>query len=143
MPHCCDAGLMRALLFLLIGLVVASPGAAAWRVAESAHFRVYADMSATDLRRRAELLEDYRTLLGKFTTAQVDEAAPKLDIYIVDTMSSAVPFGKVGPDVAGFYNAGDRGIAAFATKGEFGQKVLLHEYAHHHMFASTGQSYPA
>lgn len=134
---------MRALLLLLIGLVVASPGAAAWRVAESAHFRVYADMSATDLRRRAELLEDYRTLLGKFTTAQVDEAAPKLDIYIVDTMSSAVPFGKVGPDVAGFYNAGDRGIAAFATKGEFGQKVLLHEYAHHHMFASTGQSYPA
>ena len=71
---------MRTLLFLLIGLVVASPGAAAWRVAESAHFRVYADMSATDLRRRAELLEDYRTLLGKFTTAQVDEAAPKLDI---------------------------------------------------------------
>jgi hypothetical protein len=45
--------------------------------------------------------------------------------------------------VAGFYNAGDRGIAAFATKGEFGQKVLLHEYAHRHMFASTGQSYPA
>ena len=37
---------MRALLFLLIGLVVASPGAAAWRVAESTHFRVYADMSA-------------------------------------------------------------------------------------------------
>lgn len=134
---------MRALLFFLIGLVVASPAAAAWRVAESAHFRVYADMSAADLRRRAELLEDYRDLLGKFTTAQVNEAAPKLDIYIVETIASAVPFGKIGPNVAGFYNAGDRGIAAYATKGDFGQKVLLHEYTHHHMFASTGQSYPA
>lgn len=100
-------------------------------------------MSADMLRRRVELLEDYRNLLGRFTTAKVDDSAPKLDIFIVDNIASAVPFGKVGPDVAGFYNAGDRGIAAYATKGEFGQKVLLHEYAHHHMFASTGQSYPA
>lgn len=128
---------------ILLLLLLPAPSAAAWRVAESAHFRVYADMSEADLRKRVELLEDYRDLLGRFTTAKVDDNAPKLDVYIVDTMSSAVPFGKLGPDVAGFYSASDHGIAAYATKGEFGQKVLLHEYAHHHMFAATGQSYPA
>ena len=134
--------MIRLAFGLSLMFCTSTPAFAAWRVAESAHFRVYADMSADLLRRRVELLEDYRNLLGRFTTAQVDDSAPKLDVYIVENISSAVPFGKIGPDVAGFYNAGDRGIAAFATKGDFGKKVLLHEYAHHHMFASTGQSYP-
>ncbi|WP_372917568.1 hypothetical protein [Sandarakinorhabdus sp.] len=138
---------MRAILSLLMLLMMAAPSsaanAAAWRMAESAHFRVYGTMPADALRKRVERLEDYRNLLGKFTTAKVDEDAPKLDIYIVDTIDSAVPFGRIGASVAGFYSAGDGGIAAYATKGDFGQKVLLHEYAHHHMFASTGLSYPA
>ena len=137
------AAMIRITFGLGLMLFASAPTMAAWRVAESPHFRVYGNMPADLLRRRVELLEDYRNLLGKFTTAKVEDGAPKLDIYIVDNIASAVPFGKVGPDVAGFYNAGDRGIAAVATKGEFGQKVLLHEYAHHHMFASTGQSYPA
>ncbi len=133
---------MRALLYLLIGLVVTSPAAAAWRVAESAHFRVYGEMSAADLRRRAELLEDYPNLLGRFTTAKLEDDTPKLTIYLVDNIQSAVPFGTIGSTTAGFYSAGDNGIAAYAEKGDFGQKVLLHEYAHHHMFAATGRSYP-
>ncbi|WP_353218314.1 tetratricopeptide repeat protein [Sandarakinorhabdus sp.] len=133
---------MRAILLLFWLLSMAAPAAAEWRVAESAHFRVYANMNAEALRGRVELLEDYRNLLEMFTTAKVDELAPKLDIYLVDRIEKAVPFGTVPPTVAGFYNAGDSGIAAYAVKGDFGQKVLLHEYAHHHMFASTGQSYP-
>jgi hypothetical protein len=62
-------------------------------------------------------------------------------IYIVDNLNGAVPFGRISDSTAGFYVAGDTGIAAFATKGEFGQKVLLHEFAHHYMFAATGQAY--
>ncbi|OYQ36100.1 hypothetical protein CHU93_01165 [Sandarakinorhabdus cyanobacteriorum] len=116
---------------------------AAWRVAESPHFRVFGEMSADQLRQRAELLEDYRNLLGMFTTARVDDSAPKLTVYLVDRIADAVPFGKIGSDVAGFYSASDGGIVAYAMKGEFGQSTLLHEYAHHHMFAGTGQSYPA
>lgn len=128
---------------VLLSFTSAMPATAAWRVAESAHFRVYAEMSPDALRRKVELLEDYRNLLGRFTTAQVEEGTPKLDIYIIDDIASAVPFGKIGSSVAGFYNANDSGIVAFSTKGDFGQKALLHEYAHHHMFAATGQSYPA
>lgn len=135
--------MIRVVLGLFLIFFPAQPATAAWRMAESAHFRVYAEMSAADLKRRVELLEDYRNLLGRFTTAQVDEGAPKLDIYIVDDIGSTVPFGKIRPNVAGFYSANDSGIAAFATKGDFGQKSLLHEYTHHHMFAATGQSYPA
>lgn len=133
----------RLLAAFAAAVMLSGPAAGAWRVAESAHFRVYAEMPAAELRQRVELLEDYRNLLGAFTTAKVDEDAPRLDIYIVDRIGQAVPFGQASETTAGFYLAGDAGIAAFATKGEFGQKVLLHEYAHHHMFAATGQTYPA
>lgn len=134
--------MVRRLLLLLLS-IAATPVGATWRVAESAHFRVYGDMPAEALRKRVELLEDYRSLLGQFTTARVDDDAPKLTIYLVDAIASALPFGQIAPSAAGFYSAGDHGIAAYAEKGDFGQKVLLHEYAHHHMFASTGRSYPA
>ncbi|MEI6486597.1 MAG: hypothetical protein WCO11_10060 [Sphingomonadales bacterium] len=128
---------------VFLALLNAVPAMATWRMAESAHFQVYSTMSADMLRRRVELLEDYRDMLGRFTTAKVADDAPKLKIYIVDDLDSAVPFGSIGGDAAGYYLATDTGIAAFGTKGDFGRKVLLHEYAHHHMYAATGQSYPA
>ena len=133
----------RFLSFILLWLLVPAPSEAAWRVAESAHFRVYGEMSVDDLRKRVELLEDYRGLLGMFTNAKVADDAPKLTIYLVNVIATAVPFGTISDSTAGFYNAGDRGIAAYAEKGDFGQKALLHEYAHHYMFASTGRIYPA
>ena len=128
---------------LLLANILAGPANAAWRKAESAHFRVYANLSADALRQRVKLLEDYRNLLGLFTTGKVEDDAPKLPIYIVDDIARTAPFGKVDPALAGFYSASDDGLAAFSTKGAFGQKVLLHEYAHHHMFAASTQAYPA
>ncbi|WP_310497807.1 DUF1570 domain-containing protein [Sandarakinorhabdus sp.] len=135
----------RCLVFAatLLGLCFAAPAAAQWRVAESANFRVYGDMSEAALRDRTALLEDYREMLSTFTSAPAIEDQPKLDIYIVDNISQAVPFGKINPNVGGFYSASDNAIIAFATNGEYGQSTLLHEYAHHYMFGSGAIVYPA
>jgi hypothetical protein len=111
-------------------------------VAETAHFRVFSELPEKDLRRRAEVLEDFRDMLGTFSSAKVADDVPKLDVYIVGNIAEAVPFGRIAPTVGGFYTAGDGGIAAYSIDGDFGRRALLHEYAHHHMFASTGLSYP-
>jgi hypothetical protein len=128
---------------LAISLFLASPALAAWRMAETAHFRVYSDLSEQELRRRAETLEDFRDMLGTFSSTQVPDDLPKLNIYLIGSISEAVPFGKIESTVAGFYSADDGGIAAYSVDNDFGRRALLHEYAHHHMFASTGLSYPA
>lgn len=132
----------RLLLALFLS-VIALPARAAWRVAESAHFRVFGEMSENRLRDQVQLLEDYRNLLGMFTNANVADGGPRLDVYLVERFGQAVPFGKAGDRTAGVYIAGANGIAAFAEVGDAGQHTLLHEYAHHHMFAGTGLSYPA
>ncbi len=132
----------RRLMFSLM-LFVPLPVAAEWHVAESAHFRIFGNMPAEMLRARANLLEDYRDMLGTFTTAQPVEGQPRLDIYLVDDIQQAVPFGRIDSNIAGFYSASQSGIVAFATTGGFGQTTLLHEYAHHHMFSTGAAVYPA
>ena len=139
-------GQVRQYLWLIVAafaLLATKAGAADWRVAESAHFRVFATLPEKALRDRAELLEDYREMLGTFTTAPAVDGQPKLDIYLIDNISQAAPFGKMNPNIGGYYSATDNAIIAFATTGADGQSTLLHEYAHHFMFASGAVVYPA
>ena len=128
-----------ALLLLLLP-VAAQAG---WLLAETPHFRVHGDMPAGRLRDQALLLEDYRSLLATRTNGALPEGTPKLDVYLVGSIQQALPFSKALPGMAGFYQAGAAGIAAFASTAANGQQVLLHEYAHHHMFAAGRGVYPA
>lgn len=137
--HCC---MLRRLVLGFLLLLLAMPAAATWRVAESAHFRVYGDMPEGRLREKAALLEDFRGLLDTMTTAKSADTMPKLDVYIVDKLATTMPFDTLSSGIAGYYIASARGIAAFASSDDFGQQTLLHEYAHHHMFANTGLRYP-
>lgn len=135
--------MLRRLAVLGLVLAVAGPARADWRVAESDHFRVYGNLPDSALRERAVVLEDYRDMLGTFTNTKAAEGQPKLDIYVVDTIADAAPFGRVDKSLAGFYSASQNGIIAFVTGGVGGQNTLLHEYAHHHMFSTSAVVYPA
>jgi tetratricopeptide (TPR) repeat protein len=137
-----NGAMIARFFFTILLLFVPSQLMAAWRVAETAHFRVYADMPESRLRDKAALLEDFRGLLDLMTTAKSADGMPKLDVYIVDKLSTTMPFGTLQSGIAGYYIASARGIAAFASSDDFGQQTLLHEYAHHHMFANTGLRYP-
>ncbi len=130
-------------LIAVVSMAFASPATARWREAETAHFRVYGSMSESAIRERAAVLEDFRSLLAKLTTGKAGpEAAPRLDIFIVDKLAQSRPFGKAPVGAAGYYTANAGRIAAYAEDRDAGQFILLHEYAHHFMLGSGAVAYP-
>ncbi|WP_426165476.1 hypothetical protein [Sandarakinorhabdus sp. DWP1-3-1] len=124
-------------------LIAAAPALATWRVAETAHFRVYDRQSEKRLRERATLLEDYVALLKLLTNRRdLPEGAPRLDVFLIDDVADAMPFERPDQNIAGFYVATPGRIAAFAETGATGQVILLHEYTHHFMLGSNTAAYP-
>jgi tetratricopeptide (TPR) repeat protein len=134
-------------LLMVFCLLLGSGPVLAWRVAESAHFRVFTQGSAASARKQAALLEDFRDLLILATGQTPPEDSPKLDVYVVSDLQAATPGQTLPPTVAGFYRATPGGIAAISGVGggnrSFAQAVLLHEYAHHFMLSDTRNAYPA
>lgn len=125
-------------------LTAASPATAAWRMAETANFRVFSEGSESLLRERAALLEDYRGLLSTMTTAKpLETPTPKLDVFLVHRIAEARPFGRPPKDSAGFYTVSSGRIAAFVETQAAAQTILLHEYAHHFMLGNARAAYPA
>lgn len=141
---------MRKLL-LLLGLLLAQPALATWRVAETAHFRIYSEASEKKLREDAAVLEDYHRLLLMLTGRKWPEDAPKLDIYKLSGRGQMVMLSpRIGPNVQGFYRPTDAGIVAVSLQGSSGgqqfitgQEILLHEYAHHFMLQNASGALPA
>ncbi len=132
------------LLWAVAGLFAMPAAAEPWRMAETEHFRVFGQRSETKLSARAVLLEDFRGLLLTMTDgSDAAAAAPKLDIYLLDTIAQSVPFGKISPNIAGYYSASAGGIVAFAEETVLGEATLLHEYAHHFMLGGSRAAYPA
>lgn len=142
---CTPAGaLARALCGLL--LLLALPARAGWVVAESANFRLFAPLGADEAAARVAELEDYRALLVQATGRALPAGLPRLDVYLVPDLAAVVPGQRLPPGIAGFYRATFGGIAAFvstAAGAAQARTVLLHEYAHHFMFADTRVAYPA
>ncbi len=84
-------------LMCIAALFLTTAANAAWRVAETAHFRVYGEQSETLLRERAVLLEDYSALLRILTNGVEEmDGAPRLDIFLVGSMKA----GKLAPEPA-------------------------------------------
>jgi len=137
--------LVKVLRFLLFfALCLSAPVRAGWLLAETENFRVYGDMSENKLRERAALLEDYRNLLLILTNVKIDKDAPtpRLDVFLVKSISDSSPFAKLRPNIAGFYSATANGTVAYANENVMGTDAFLHEYAHHFMLSVTGGAYP-
>jgi hypothetical protein len=136
---------VRGALLGWLFLATTPAQAAPWRLAETAHFRVYSDGSAKTLVDQAAVLEDYRALLETLTNKpETDALTPKLDIFLLERLADARPFGQAPANAAGFYSANEGRIAAYVERsGELGKAVLLHEYAHHFMLGSGVVAYPA
>jgi len=130
-----------------LGLVLlAAPGLAAqWHMAETEHFRVYSKGPTEVLERQTAVLEDYRALLDALTTRPANPSEPKLDIFLLDGIGQARPFGTMSRGIAGFYSPTSGRIAAYAiTDDDASEQYLLHEYAHHYMLATPGNvAYPS
>jgi hypothetical protein len=126
--------------------LLASPASATWRRAESPNFIVYSQSAEPELRQEVARLEDYNDFLRLLTGVGDPPPPTRLKVYIVrgrGALRTVRP--ALRSDVAGFYTAGEAGIAAFADEKVSlggGDEVLFHEIAHHFMLQYRPTAYP-
>ncbi len=141
---------MRVLLAAFL-LAFSTPAfAAAWREAETTHFRIVSSGDEKSLLKFAERLEYFHTLLRLATGAnEASRPVVKVRVYLVPALGDVKRlYGNANSDVAGFYAPREDGAFAVVPRstgdGIFtGQLVLFHEYAHHYMLQYTPGAYPA
>lgn len=151
--HIMISALIRSVAAMLAAALAAcaAPAAADWHEASSEHFVIYADDRAADIRTFAENLERYHSAMAWATKRQADVPSPsnRVVIYVVGgqkVMRSLSGDRKIG----GFYVPRAGGSRAFVQdirnqKGgypDFSTIVLLHEYAHHFLMASSRFAQP-
>jgi tetratricopeptide (TPR) repeat protein len=141
------------LLRFAIAASIAAPAQAAWHKAESAHFVVYADDSARDVQRFAEILERYHAAMKLLTGRQDAVPSPSNRVTIFAVGSPATIdrlVGQKNSQIAGFYIPRAGGSRAFVPNirlnasgdTDFSLTVLLHEYTHHFLMATSRHEMP-
>ena len=148
-------GVARILRLAALLLAFAAPSAAsaAWREAETPHFRIFSEGGDARLLRFAERLEMLDTLLRKATGTPADLPPTKVRIILLDNVEQVqqVYRGRSnGKSIAGFYTVNMQGPVAVAPRRDGDESVLslpeiilFHEYAHHFMMQYAPASYPA
>lgn len=133
-----------------IAMAAAQPAFAGWYEASSEHFVIYADDKEADIRTFAENLERYHSAMAFVTNREADAPSPsnRVVIYVVGgerAMRSLSGDRMVG----GFYVPRAGGSRAFVQdirneKGypHYSTIILLHEYAHHFIIASSRFAMP-
>lgn len=139
----------------LLAMCCAQPAAAEWFEATSKHFIVYANGTAESVRKRAERLEQFDSLVRYYQSipSQEGDGSNKVTVYVVANDAAVRRlFGAGGKNIAGFYQGRASGSVAFtpAQGGEPGdinalqpQIVLFHEYTHHLMLGNISVALPA
>lgn len=124
--------------------------AADWREAETRHFRIVSSGDEKDLRKFAERLEYFHTLLRMATgSSETSQRIVKVRVFLVPAIGDVKRLiGDSNSDVAGFYRPGNAGALAVVPRstgdGTFtGQVILFHEYAHHFMLQYAPAAYPS
>ncbi|AHE53527.1 hypothetical protein [Sphingomonas sanxanigenens] len=129
-------------------LFLPQTASAAWHEASSDHFIIYSNDSSENIRNFAARLEQFDSALRLVTSAPKipASASSRVTIYIVDDMGDIRRLAGIR-SVAGFMENRASGSVAFvprrADTGRYSlnaQTVLLHEYAHHFMYQSWGNT---
>lgn len=141
-----------AFLSLMALLGIAAPARAAWYEASSDHFVIYADDSEADVREFAQNLERYHSALEYVTGREVAKPSPsnRLVIFVVGNQRDIRKLaGTDSRSIAGFYVPRAGASRAFVQTIQmksgypsFSTTVLLHEYAHHFLIASSRYAMP-
>ena len=143
---------MKYLLAFLLFLGVSAPAQANWNVAESDRFIVYSESRAADVKNFAEMLERFHRAMELESGRKIPVPSPssRVSVYMVGSKSDLRKLhGRGNSNVAGFYIPRASGSVAFvpfikiASGGtDFSFTVLLHEYAHHFLIASSRHAMP-
>lgn len=144
-------GIARVLGLVAL-LFLATPAQAEWYEASSDNFVIYADDSEKDIRKFAENLERFHQAMEIATGRKLEKPSPsnRVTIYVVgDERDIDRLVGAKNSNIAGFYVPRAGGSVAFVqdirfSSGypSFSTVVLLHEYAHHFLIASSRYAMP-
>ena len=134
-----------------LALLGAAPAQAEWFEATSKHFVVYANGDAGTVRRQAEQLERFDSLIRYFHAMpeREEDGSNKLTVYVVGNDAAVQRlFGAGGKNIAGFYDGRASGSVAFTpARGSEDdlkpQIVLFHEYTHHMLLGNSNTALPA
>jgi len=144
---------MRFSLVSLAGAAIASaatPASAAWNVAQSKHFVIYADEKPDQLSQFAAKLERFDQA-ARYIYLMQDPPVGKgnrLTVFVLPTVEAVE---KLAGDsfVKGFYKGLASGSVAFVPRathprpgGLDADTIFFHEYAHHLMFQEIDRPYP-
>jgi tetratricopeptide (TPR) repeat protein len=141
---------MRKLLVFVAAAAIASPADAAWSVAESKHFVIYADESPKQLSDFANQLERFDQAV-RYATRMDDPNIGKsnrLTVFVVPTEKDvqSIMGDKTG-FFAGFYTGRVEGSLAYVPKqldydNPDKNAIFFHEYTHHLMKQDLERPYP-
>ncbi len=132
--------MLRLIAAALAIALAASPAEARWRMATSENFVIYADDSARDVERFADMLERFHSSLEFLTGSprHIPSPSNRVTVYVVGGERDIERLTGGSDYIAGFYLPRAGASSAFVqdvrfTTGEphFSMILLLHEYAHH------------
>jgi hypothetical protein len=143
---------MRRTITLVLMLSWALTARAEWLQASSAHFVVYANDSAANVRNFSEKLERYQAALAIVTANKLPAPSPsnRVTVYVVSgTRAVQQLYGSDSENIAGFYvpNAGFSiaivpRVTGTGRELDLSMTILLHEYAHHFQYATSPFALP-
>ncbi|MFL6733030.1 MAG: hypothetical protein ACJ8EP_11870, partial [Sphingomicrobium sp.] len=144
---------MRYLLAFLAGAAIAAvstPAPAAWNVAQSKHFVIYADEKPEQLSQFASKLERFDQA-ARYIYLMQDPPVGRGNRLTVFVLPSVEAIERLAGDtfVKGFYKGLASGSVAFVPRstdsrpgGLDADTIFFHEYAHHLMFQEIDRPFP-
>ena len=162
----CTIGLVVKIRHALKGLglgvsvlAFAAPAHAAWRVAETEHFKIYSEATPEELSATVTRLEKFDKIVRVMTGNSKPASPVKVTMFQVRDMlavAQTIPYPTRG--IGGYYTTSFKGphlIAmrqdlreSGATRGRasqsirWGPEVTQHEYLHHYMYQYFPANYP-
>ena len=138
---------------------IAVPAHAAWRVAETEHFKIFSEAPAEELSATVTKLEKFDKIVRAMTANSKPSSPLKVTMYQVRDMlavAQTMPYPTNG--VGGYYTTSFKGPHLVtmrqdlrdsgATRGRveksirWGPEVTQHEYLHHYMYQYFPANYP-
>lgn len=137
---------------LVSASLLSAPAHADWHMASSDHFVIYADDSAKDLAKFAEMLERYHAAMAHVTNKSSAAPSPsnRVTIFAVGSVRDLQELaGGNSRYLQGFYLPRAGASRAFVQdvrpngrNPDGSLRVLLHEYAHHYLISTNSFAMP-
>lgn len=140
---------MRIVIIMISIIIASSPAYAAWRKAETPHFRIFTEGNEEGLENFANKVERFDSVLRALFKIKDNDNPQKLTIFMVPNFREVEKLSGQKTAVGFYYPIASGSLAVVSRDGGTGKydlrvdTILFHEYAHHFMYRYFPAAYPA